>query len=74
MIRHVSSIAEVVDDVDAAVQFYRDVLSLPVGDAKHWIYLYIYISFQIGQPPLRDPDRRTAVRQCRARNCGPSTP
>ena len=30
MIRHVSSIAEVVDDVETAVQFYRDVLSLPV--------------------------------------------
>ena len=30
MIRHVSAIAEVVDDVDAAVEFYRDVLELPV--------------------------------------------
>lgn len=30
MIRHLSAIAEVVDDVDAAVGFYRDVLGLPV--------------------------------------------
>ena len=30
MIRHISAIAEVVDDVDAAVEFYRDVLELPV--------------------------------------------
>ena len=30
MIRHLSSIAEVVDDIDAAVGFYRDVLGLPV--------------------------------------------
>ena len=30
MIRHLSSIAEVVDDIDAAVEFYRDVLGLPV--------------------------------------------
>ena len=30
MIRHVSSIAEIVDDMDAAVGFYRDVLGLPV--------------------------------------------
>ena len=30
MIRHISAIAEVVDDVDAAVEFYRDVLGLPV--------------------------------------------
>ena len=30
MIRHLSSIAEVVDDIDAAVGFYRDVLQLPV--------------------------------------------
>ena len=30
MIRHVSSIGEIVDDMDAAVGFYRDVLGLPV--------------------------------------------
>ena len=30
MIRHISAIAEVVDDVDAAVEFYRDVLGLSV--------------------------------------------
>ena len=30
MIRHISAIAEVVDDVDAAVEFYRDVLGLTV--------------------------------------------
>jgi catechol 2,3-dioxygenase-like lactoylglutathione lyase family enzyme len=30
MIRHVSSIAEIVDDMEAAVGFYRDVLGLPV--------------------------------------------
>ena len=30
MIRHVSSIGEVVNDMDAAVGFYRDVLGLPV--------------------------------------------
>ena len=28
VIRHMSAIAEVVDDVDAAVEFYRDVLGL----------------------------------------------
>ena len=30
MIRHVSSIAEIVDDFEAALRFYRDVLGLPV--------------------------------------------
>ena len=30
MIRHISAIAEVVDDVDAAVEFYRDVLGLTI--------------------------------------------
>ena len=30
MIRHISAIAEVVDDVDDAVEFYRDVLGLTV--------------------------------------------
>ena len=30
MIRHVSRIAEIVDDVDTAAQFYREVLGLPV--------------------------------------------
>ena len=30
VIRHISAIAEVVDDVDAAVEFYRDVLGLSV--------------------------------------------
>ena len=32
MIRHVSSIAEIVDDMDTAVGYYRDVLGLPVKD------------------------------------------
>ena len=30
MIRHVASIGEIVEDIDAAVHFYRDVLGLPV--------------------------------------------
>ena len=30
VIRHVSGIAEIVDDIDAAAQFYREVLGLPV--------------------------------------------
>ncbi len=30
MIRHVASIAEIVDDVDAAARFYRDVLGIPL--------------------------------------------
>jgi len=30
MVRHLAGIAEIVDDVDAAVRFYRDVLGLPV--------------------------------------------
>jgi len=30
VIRHLSSIAEIVDDFEAAVRFYRDVLGLPV--------------------------------------------
>ncbi len=30
MIRHVASIAEIVDDVDAAAEFYRDVLGSPL--------------------------------------------
>ena len=30
MIRHVASIAEIVDDVDAAAEFYRDVLGIPL--------------------------------------------
>ncbi len=30
MIRHVSAIAEIVDDMDAAVEFYRDLLGLTV--------------------------------------------
>lgn len=30
MVRHLSSVGEIVDDMDAAVGFYRDVLGLPV--------------------------------------------
>ncbi len=30
MIRHVASIAEIVDDVEAAARFYRDVLGIPL--------------------------------------------
>ena len=30
MIRHLAGIAEIVDDMDAAVRFYRDVMGLPV--------------------------------------------
>jgi catechol 2,3-dioxygenase-like lactoylglutathione lyase family enzyme len=30
MIRHLAGIAEIVDDLDAAVRFYRDTLGLPV--------------------------------------------
>ena len=30
MIRHVAGIAEIVEDLDAAVRFYRDVLGLDV--------------------------------------------
>ena len=30
MIRHVASIAEIVDDVDAAARFYRDILGIPL--------------------------------------------
>ena len=30
MIRHLAGIAEIVEDVDAAVKYYRDVLGLPV--------------------------------------------
>ena len=30
MIRHVASIAEIVDDIDAAARFYRDVLGIPL--------------------------------------------
>lgn len=30
MLRHFASVAEIVEDVDAAVSFYRDALSLPV--------------------------------------------
>ena len=30
MIRHISAIAEIVDDMDAAVAFYRDTLGIPV--------------------------------------------
>ena len=44
MIRHISAIAEVVDDVDAAVAFYRDVLGLTVEHQPGGGYATIEIS------------------------------
>ena len=44
MIRHISAIAEVVDDVDAAVEFYRDVLGLPVDHQPGGGYATVEIS------------------------------
>ena len=44
MIRHISAIAEVVDDVDAAVEFYRDVLGLPVEHQPGGSYATVEIS------------------------------
>ena len=44
MIRHISAIAEVVDDVDAAVEFYRDVLGLTVDHQPGGGYATIEIS------------------------------
>ena len=44
MIRHISAIAEVVDDVDAAVEFYRDVLGLSVEHQPGSSYATVEIS------------------------------
>ena len=44
MIRHISAIAEVVDDVDAAVAFYRDVLGLTVEHQPGGGYATVEIS------------------------------
>ena len=44
MIRHISAIAEVVDDVDAAVEFYRDVLGLTVEHKPGGGYATVEIS------------------------------
>ena len=44
MIRHISAIAEVVDDVDAAVEFYRDVLGLIVEHQPGGGYATVEIS------------------------------
>ena len=44
MIRHISAIAEVVDDVDAAVEFYRDVLGLTVEHKPGGHYATVEIS------------------------------
>ena len=44
MIRHISAIAEVVDDVDAAVEFYRDVLGLTVDHQPGGGYATVEIS------------------------------
>ena len=44
MIRHISAIAEVVDDVDAAVKFYRDVLGLTVEHKPGGSYATVEIS------------------------------
>ncbi len=44
MIRHISAIAEVVDDVDAAVAFYRDVLGLTVEHQPGGRYATVEIS------------------------------
>ena len=50
MIRHISAIAEVVDDVDAAVEFYRDVLGLSVEHQPGGGYATVEIS---GGAPLQ---------------------
>ena len=44
MIRHISAIAEVVEDVDAAVEFYRDVLGLTVEHQPGGRYATVEIS------------------------------
>ena len=44
MIRHISAIAEVVDDVDAAVEFYRDLLGLTVEHNPGGQYATVEIS------------------------------
>ena len=44
MIRHISAIAEVVDDVDAAVSFYRDVLGLSVEHEEGSRYATVEIA------------------------------
>jgi catechol 2,3-dioxygenase-like lactoylglutathione lyase family enzyme len=38
MIRHIAAITEIVDDIEAAVSFYRDVLGLPVKYEQGWAY------------------------------------
>ncbi len=41
MIRHIASIAEVVDDVDAARAYYRDVLGLEVEEGEDYAVIKI---------------------------------
>jgi lactoylglutathione lyase len=43
MIRHVASIAEIVEDVDAAVRFYRDVMGLDVQHEEALGYALVSI-------------------------------
>lgn len=43
MIRHVAGIADIVEDLDAAVRFYRDVLGLPVKYGQGESYAEIEI-------------------------------
>ncbi|MCY4640692.1 MAG: VOC family protein [Chloroflexi bacterium] len=44
MIRHVSAIAEVVEDVGEAVSFYRDVLGLPVDQEENGQYATVKVA------------------------------
>lgn len=43
MIRHLSGIGEIVDDVDAAAQFYREVLGLPVDHEPGGSYAVVKV-------------------------------
>ncbi len=43
MIRHVAGIAEIVEDVEAAVGFYRDILGLPVKYEEDSPYAHVEV-------------------------------
>lgn len=58
MIRHVSGIAEIVEDVDAAVRYYRDALGLEVHVHPGGLYADVVVG---GVPHFGIWDRRHAA-------------
>ena len=76
MIRHISAIAEVVDDVDAAVEFYRDVLGLTVDHQPGGGYATVEIPVRSTsvsglEAPLLKPPSATRLPSTASRSASP---